>query len=270
MSVEQAPAAGGDLRATRAVTALLGVRIDRASLPELLTRIVEALARRSPPHVFACANPHSLVLAQRDREFHEALCRADAVVADGVGIILAANVVGREIGPRITGTDFFLAVMKMLDDRGGGRVYFFGSKPDVLASIEARISREFPRVVVCGACAPPFDRWTDDENARMVAAINAAAPDVLWVGMTAPKQECWVERNRLRLIVPIIGSIGAVFDYYGGQVRRAPDWACALGLEWLIRLSRDPARLWRRTLVSAPRFLLLVVREAWFTSSGGA
>jgi N-acetylglucosaminyldiphosphoundecaprenol N-acetyl-beta-D-mannosaminyltransferase len=53
----------------------------------------------------------------------------------------------------------------------------------------------------------------------------------------------------------------AVFDYYAGVTQRAPPWVCKLGLEWLYRLPREPRRLWRRTLVSAPQFLWLVVRD---------
>jgi len=95
----------------------------------------------------------------------------------------------------------------------------------------------------------------------MIGEIRAFNPDVLWVGMTAPKQEKWVAANRKQLHVPVIGSIGAVFDYYAGVTQRAPQWICNLGLEWLYRLPREPKRLWRRTFVSAPVFLWSVLLE---------
>ena len=95
----------------------------------------------------------------------------------------------------------------------------------------------------------------------MIDRIREFAPDVLWVGMTAPKQEKWVSANLANLGVPVIGSVGAVFDYYAGVTTRAPPWICNLGLEWLYRLPREPKRLWRRTFVSAPLFLWYVVRE---------
>ena len=57
------------------------------------------------------------------------------------------------------------------------------------------------------------------------------------------------------LEVPVIGCIGAVFEYYAGTVHRAPQWVCRIGLEWLYRLAFEPLRLWRRTFVSAPVFL---------------
>ena len=93
----------------------------------------------------------------------------------------------------------------------------------------------------------------------MVASINDADPDVLWVGMTAPKQEKWVEANRHQLHAPVIASIGAVFDFYAGINPRAPQWMCTLGIEWLYRLLREPRRMWRRTFISAPKFVALVI-----------
>jgi N-acetylglucosaminyldiphosphoundecaprenol N-acetyl-beta-D-mannosaminyltransferase len=96
----------------------------------------------------------------------------------------------------------------------------------------------------------------------MLAEIERAQPDVLWVGMTAPKPERWVEKNRERLQVPVIGSIGAVFDFYAGTAARAPAWLRRIGLEWLYRLIQNPWRLWRRTVISAPRFLALVLLQS--------
>lgn len=93
----------------------------------------------------------------------------------------------------------------------------------------------------------------------MVEHIRAARPDVLWVGMTAPKQEKWVHANAAALDVPVIGSVGAVFDFFAGTNPRAPRWMCALGIEWVYRLAREPRRMWRRTVISAPRFLRMVV-----------
>ena len=95
----------------------------------------------------------------------------------------------------------------------------------------------------------------------MVQVINDAKPDVLWVGMTAPKQEKWVEANRRQLNIPVIGSIGAVFDFYAGTYARAPQLVCRIGLEWAYRTILEPRRLWRRNMVSPQKFVWLVLRR---------
>lgn len=240
---------------------LLGVPIDRKSLPEAIDEAVQAIDRKASPFVFACANPHSLAVAQDDESFRCALVQADFVVADGVGVTVMSRIAGVQVGPRITGTDYFQAVLAALERRGGGRVFFFGSSQRVLNLIVARFRTDFPSLTLCGMLSPPFGAWLEEENRRMVDVINEAKPDVLWVGMTAPKQEKWVEANRRQLNARVIGSIGAVFDFYAGTYSRAPQWICAIGLEWAYRFMLEPRRMWQRNVVSAPKFVWLVLRE---------
>jgi N-acetylglucosaminyldiphosphoundecaprenol N-acetyl-beta-D-mannosaminyltransferase len=95
----------------------------------------------------------------------------------------------------------------------------------------------------------------------MINAVNKFSPDVLFVGMTAPKQEKWVYENRHRIKTPVICSIGAVFDFYAGTVKRPGKFWISIGLEWLPRLLREPRRLWRRTLISTPLFIWIVIIE---------
>jgi len=103
--------------------------------------------------------------------------------------------------------------------------------------------------------------FSEAETAAMLAAIAAAKPDVLWVGMTAPKQEKWLHQHRDQLAVPFAAAVGAVFDFYAGNVRRSHPFFLRYHLEWLPRLLQEPRRLWRRNLVSTPLFLSWVARE---------
>jgi N-acetylglucosaminyldiphosphoundecaprenol N-acetyl-beta-D-mannosaminyltransferase len=247
-------------------SSMLGVPIWNSALGDLVIASLNAIDRRASlhrPYVFACANPHSLAVADRDPAFKSALVEADAVVADGVGVKIAANLCGRKLGPRITGLDYFSALMGALDARGKGRVTFFGSSQPVLDALVARVIATFPQVSEVTAISPPYGDWTPETNTRFIDQINASRPDILWVGMTAPKQEKWVRDNQHHLNSGVVGSIGAVFDYFAGTVQRAPKWVCDMGMEWAYRLSREPARLWERTFVSAPQFLSLALTEAF-------
>jgi N-acetylglucosaminyldiphosphoundecaprenol N-acetyl-beta-D-mannosaminyltransferase len=238
---------------------VLGIRIGPNSLEELVGSVERVIESNLGPFVVACANPHSLVVARTDGPFRTALENASAVVADGVGCLVAGAVAGVSVGPRITGCDLFAAVMTTLN-KTAGRAYFFGASRETLEILQVRVRRDFPRVTFA-AHSPPFGTWSSEENRGMVEHVRNFRPDVLWVGMTAPKQEKWVSENIHELGVPVVGSIGAVFDFYAGTTRRAPQWICDLGFEWLYRLPREPRRLWKRTFVSAPIFLWLVLLE---------
>lgn len=241
---------------------ILGFRITGVGGEGLVARIVERLERGGEPQFLACANPHSLVEARRHAASREALESADYLIPDGVGIVMASRILGGRIRERLTGTDAFLDLSRALERKGENRCFFLGSDDSTLEGIARRFNVDFPRLVVAGALAPPYkDAFSPDDDRLMVEAVNAEHADVLWVGMTALKQEKWVYRNRARLNVKFIGAIGAVFDFYAGTKRRSPEWALKRGLEWLPRLLWEPRRLWRRTFVSAPVFLWLVLRE---------
>ena len=81
--------------------------------------------------------------------------------------------------------------------------------------------------------------------------------------MTAPKQEKWVYENQNQINANVITSIGAVFDFYAGTVKRSGAIWIKLGLEWLPRLLRDPKRLWKRNFISTPLFLWDVLKAKW-------
>jgi N-acetylglucosaminyldiphosphoundecaprenol N-acetyl-beta-D-mannosaminyltransferase len=238
---------------------ILGVPVDGRSLEAIVVDSLRAIDIKRQRRIFACANAHSVVIAQHDPEFMMALKDADIVVADGVGITAIGSLAGIRTGPHITGQDYFNALMQALNSRGGGRVFFFGSSDDVLEKIVTKSRNCYPSIELCGLMSPPFRDWSEDENNEMVEAINRAKPDILWVGMTAPKQEKWVARNHERLSVPVIGSIGAVFDFFSASKPSAPLWMRKWGLEWLYRSVTEPRRLGSRNLSSIPVFVAKVV-----------
>ena len=79
--------------------------------------------------------------------------------------------------------------------------------------------------------------------------------------MGTPKQELWVEANAHRLDVDVLWTVGALFEYVSGRIRRAPHWMSDNGLEWIFRLAVEPRRMWRRYLLGNPVFLHRVLEE---------
>lgn len=208
-----------------------------------------------------CMNPHSYAVALNDVQLSAALHDADWLIPDGAGVVLASKILGGQIRERVTGSDIFRGVLGALNQAGGYSVFFLGATEETLDAIRARMATDFPHVQVAGTYSPPFKPlFSDEDNARMVATINAAAPDVLWVGMTAPKQEKWLHAHRGQLNVKFAAAVGAVFDFYTGRVKRSHPVFQRLGLEWLPRLIQEPRRLWRRMFISAPVFLFAVLR----------
>lgn len=242
------------------VVPLFGYTIFSRGRAAALAAALAQVERRGPLHHIACANPHSIVVADGDKAFADALRACDLLLPDGTGVALALKLVHGHAIERVTGSDLFRSLIDAASAERPLRFFFLGASDTTLAAIRARLQRENPHVIWAGCYSPPYvERFSDEENRRMVDAVNAARPDVLWVGMTAPKQEKWIHAHRALIDVPVAGAIGAVFDYYAGRSKR-PQWAARLGIEWLVRLVQEPRRLWRRTFVSTPLFLLKLAR----------
>jgi N-acetylglucosaminyldiphosphoundecaprenol N-acetyl-beta-D-mannosaminyltransferase len=212
------------------------------------------------PGVINTLNPHCCVLARGDECYNNALLNSDYLIPDGIGIQLSALILAGSKIDKIAGSDLHAVILDSLE-KGKGSCFYLGSSETTLKKIIDRLAKEKPEIRT-GSFSPPYkDYFNVEENEAMIKAVNDFRPDVLFVGMTAPKQEKWVYQHSDKLNVPTICSIGAVFDFYAGTVKRPDKIWINLGLEWLGRLLKEPKRMWRRNFVSTPLFLYYVLVE---------
>ncbi len=206
-------------------------------------------------------NAHSFNVAKKDLSFNRALEESSYLLADGVSIVLARKIVCGDKEIKIAGADLFEYKMKELN-LTGGKCFFLGSSDSVLKRIEDRIAVDYPNIEVCTFSPPYVPEFTQEMTSKMIAEVNEFKPDLLWVGMTAPKQEKWVSQNyKLLDVKDTIGSIGAVFDFYAGTIKRAPRWMINMGMEWFYRLVSEPKRMWRRYLIGNTVYVKNVILE---------
>ncbi|HEC99026.1 MAG TPA: glycosyltransferase [Proteobacteria bacterium] len=239
---------------------MLGYPVTTQDRDACVKQILSWIDSGQKARYFVCANPHSITEAESDPVFKEALKNADLITPDGIGIVIASKMLGGNIRDRVTGSDIFAGLNSALNERNGNKVFFLGSTEETLAKIKDKIAQEFPNIKAVGTYSPPFKpKFAAADNRLMIEAINNFRPDVLWVGMTAPKQEKWIYQNKDRLDVKFIGAIGAVFDFFTGNVKRSNPFFLKTGLEWLPRLLQEPRRLWRRNVISNPKFLFRVI-----------
>lgn len=259
----------------------------------------EALARLPEGKLLInTINAHSYNTALKDELFAEALIKGDVLIPDGASIVMACEFLKAKSRPkeRIAGWDLFVHEMGRINDngndngnvdglgvsvkgdssqaqndrtdddgnvegRGKRRVMFLGTSEKVLALIRERAAVDYPNLEIVTFSPPYKPEFSDEENAEMVRAINEAKPDLLWIGMTAPKQEKWTYKHWGELDIDChVGTIGAVFDFYAGTMKRAPLWWQEHSLEWLYRLLKEPKRMWRRYLVGNALFLWNVIK----------
>ena len=218
-------------------------------------------------------NAHSYNTAQRDEAFAEALSKGNYLIPDGTSIVKACRWLKAKSRPkeRIAGWDLFSFEMNVLERKSEELrvksekcliVMFMGSSEKVLSLIRERAAVDYPNLEVVTYSPPYKPEFSDEDNQAMIKAINNADPDLLWIGMTAPKQEKWTYSHWDELNIHChCGTIGAVFDFYAGTVKRAPLGWQRNSLEWLYRLLMEPQRMWRRYIIGNAKFLYYIYKE---------
>ena len=221
---------------------------------------LETLEIDHPSKMVSTFNPHCYCVSKSDSQYRQALQQSEILIPDGIGVVWAIKFLTGIKIKRIAGADLHKHLMMKMDQTGG-KVFYLGAKSSTLQKIEARVSHEFPNIQVKSYSPPYKNEFSEDDNKTILSLINTFKPDLLFVGMTAPKQEKWSYQHKNLLDVKVIASIGAVFDFYAGTVKRPGRFWQKMGLEWLLRLLREPKRLWRRYFVSTPCFMWDVIKS---------
>jgi len=239
---------------------VLGVDLAATDYEGAMDAMDALVERRARGYVCAVAT-HAVMVAQDDPEMRAALSESTLTVPDGMPLVWAMNALGERLDDRVYGPDLMLRYIERCARRGH-RVYLYGGRDDgALADLADNLRRRFEGLDVVGGYSPPFRALAPEEEAEVIARIEAARPDVLWVGIGVPKQEKWMLRMRPRLEVPVMCAVGAAFDFHAGLVPQAPQWLQRRGLEWLYRMTREPRRLAPRYLRYNPRFAVAAARQ---------
>ena len=212
-------------------------------------------------------NAHSYNTALKDPLFAKALMKGDVLIPDGASIVKACKWLNAKSKPkeRIAGWDLFVHEMSELEkDANSKKVMFMGSSERVLGLIKIKSAEIYPNLEVVTYSPPYKPEFSKEDNAAIVTAINSENPDLLWIGMTAPKQEKWTYTHWNELNIHChVGTIGAVFDFFAGTAKRAPQWWQDHSLEWLYRLMIEPKRMWRRYIIGNSLFIRNILKEMY-------
>ncbi len=238
---------------------VLGVGISAVSLSDAVLEI-ERWLNEGERHYVCVTNVHTVMECQRDPRLMRIHNESGLTTPDGMPIVWCGRSAGAIGITRVYGPDLMLELCSRLADSEHS-VFLYGTTAETLDRLKLRLLRDFPGLDIVGSFAPPFRSLTADEDAEVVAKINASGADLVWVGLGAPKQEYWMDEHQDRLTAKVLIGVGAAFDFHAGTVRQAPLWMQRHGLEWSYRLWCEPRRLWRRYLRTNSAFVVNIMRR---------
>jgi N-acetylglucosaminyldiphosphoundecaprenol N-acetyl-beta-D-mannosaminyltransferase len=198
--------------------------------------------------------------SRNDRDFVDAMSRADLVYADGGSAVWLAKLAGAEVIERAPTTDVGWDVLRAIADVLGRpvRLALVGG-PEGLAERASQVLAEGAPVEVVLTEHGYHQDWS-----APLEALRNADPDVCLVGLGAPGEMLWCERHRSQLPGGLVLTCGGWFGHLVGDERRAPRVLRRSGVEWVARLAQSPRRLgprYARGIGSSAVMSLQVMRD---------
>lgn len=236
-----------------------GIEISAVDYQSAVDQIIHAALEKRAFAVSALA-VHGVMTGVLDIEHRQRLRSLDLVVPDGQPVRWALNLLHKQrLAKRVYGPELTLQTCAAAE-RESIPVYFYGSRPEVLASLRENLERKFPALNIIGMQPSQFRNLNAEENRHMIMQIHRSGAGIVFVGLGCPRQEVWAFENSKGLSMPVL-AVGAAFDFHAGLLSQAPGWMQARGLEWLYRLCKEPRRLWRRYVYLNPLFCIEVAKQ---------
>lgn len=236
------------------VCSVLGVHVAVGNMNSIKEYILTNLDELRGKYI-CVSNVHTTVTAYENRKYRHVQNGAALILPDGEPLSFVARKMGYKHARRVTGPDFMGEIYKEKDVRQ----FFYGSTDETLNKLKGILEKNYPGVNICGMYSPPFRTLSPEEDEEMIKMINDSKPDIVWVGLGAPKQENWMAKHEGKINAVMVG-VGAGFDYYAGNIKRAPMIMQKLALEWLYRLMQEPKRLYKRYFSTNTMFILYCYR----------
>ncbi len=227
---------------------ILGVHIAVINMQWLLNYLDKNIHDLKGDYI-CVSNVHTTVTSYEDPKYLDIQNNALMAIPDGGPLSSLGRKRGYPNMERVTGPSLMGEVFKE-----GYKHYFYGSTEETLTLLKEKLEKNYPNMTIVGMYSPPFRTLSTEEDEEVIKQINDTQPDFVWVGLGAPKQERWMSEHQGKIDGLMLG-VGAGFDYYAGNIQRAPEWMQTHNLEWLYRLIQDPKRLFKRYLVTNTKFI---------------
>lgn len=233
---------------------ILNIPVTNTTKPQFLKEMKKLREEQNSAIKVVTANPEIIMLAKEDANYEQYLLNSTHVVADGIGVVIGANMLGTPLQERIPGYELVLGFLQQASTEE--TFYFYGGKPGVAVAAAKKAKEQFPHANIIGVS----DGYGGDGDGQAVAQkIAQLQPSYIFVALGAPKQEQWIAENAYLFSNCIMMGVGGSFDVLSDQVKRAPAIFIKLNLEWFHRLITQPTRAKR--MLKIPQFLLAVQKE---------
>lgn len=199
--------------------------------------IAQAIATSSPEYI-CVADGNILATVLRDRTYWQVVYDSLFSICDSGWVPLYLKCIHGIQRKQYCGAQIF----KDIVTEGKYSMVFLGTDDITLANLKSAITLWNSKIENMRFTALPFLPVEDFDYPAIAAQLNEQKAEIIWVALGAPKQEIFMNRLLPHLKRGVMIGVGAVFNYYSEQIKRAPHWMVSCKLEFAYRLFAEPKK----------------------------
>ena len=230
---------------------ILDIEVLNITMTDTLS-VIEEIISSQQKEKFYFVNADCFNKAYLDETYKKLLQSTKYILGDGSGVRYASKIVKNPILDNVNGTDLLPLLCKKCVENNRS-IFLLGAKPSIAEKMKENLEEQFPNLMIAGEHHGYFDR--DKESYEVIEKINSSGANILLVAFGAPFQEIWIDKYYDDINCNIFVGVGGLFDFFSGNMPRAPKWMRFLGIEWIFRLLQEPGRMWRRYIIGNPLFM---------------
>ena len=225
---------------------ILNLWVDSCNMETALQQVADFIDYGDRVYTIFASNPEKNYSVPKDESLYRMFKEADMLIPDGIGMVLAANLIYGIKLQRVPGCELMQNICG-LAETNGYRVFIYGAKEEVNLAALNKLEKKHPGLNIVGR---QNGYLPSQKTKELVKRINASRAQILFLALGSPRQESWIAENRDSLNhVRVCQGIGGTLDVIAGRVKRAPGIYCKTGLEWFYRLVSEPFRLKRQAML---------------------
>ncbi len=224
------------------------IEISNVNLTSALSEIDTQVLQNESAYI-CVTNSRTSYIANHDKQYCDIQNNSFLTVPDGAPLVWIAKNRGYSNVGKVSGKDLMDATFNVSVEKNYSH-YFYGCSQKTIDLVVLKVKEKFEGIDIRGAVSPPFQPLENFDIDSLADELNTLKPTFFWCGLGAPKQERLMALLQPKLDSTICIGVGLAFEYFAGNVKRAPKVFRVTGFEWLFRILQQPKRITYKGIVA--------------------
>ncbi len=219
---------------------ILGIGLHNVTRSQAVVKVMKMIEGGGVHHVIPL-NPYKLHRLTTNRDLSLIATKSSLLFASGAGLQWAGKILKTPLKERVLMHSFIMDLVRISEIKEYS-IFLVGARPEIAEKTFFNIRKSFSKIRIVGRHGGYFN---PERELSVIEAIRKSNANIIFVGMGFPKEDRWINAYKNEFKNAVFISVGGSIDYISGEIKKAPAFFMAKGLDWFYRIITKPWRYGR-------------------------